>query len=382
MQATATFTPSRVAINTESEVLIRVVNDTGADFDGPLATTALPTLPYSLEFTDGPNVGDCGSASGIPSGSSCDMTATVRSYDPGTFEWSGSGLGAGYDLTLISAAPLVVYIPARQVRGTVSYSPASVASGGQTTATILLENTTGSAIRQQMSTDDLPALPSGLTLVGQPDLGSCAQAVPLFVSSTCQMTATVTSTTPGNHQWTGTGPDNSTTNTYITLADADGVTVYGAPATIAAVSGSQQSARVLTAFADPLVVEVRDGNDVPIPGVEVTFTAPDSWLTATLSATTVQTDAAGRASVTAAANDSVGDYVVVASVSGVQSTADFGLFNSPLPKAIAGTVSYAPATIASGGEATATIRMTNTAGYTLQHPLSTTPSRADAGRPN
>jgi hypothetical protein len=332
MQATATFTPSTVALYGESEVTIRVVNDTGAAFAGPLSTDALPALPAGLEYVGTPNIGDCGLVDEIQSGASCDMTATVLPYYPGILDWSGTGTRDGYTLTLTSASPLVVYIPAKEVRGTVSYLPASIATGGQATATILLKNTTGSTIQQPMSTNDLPALPNGLTLVGPPDLGSCAQAVPFHVQSTCQMTATVTSTTLGNHKWTGTGQTNSQANIYINLSDAGGLGVYGTPATVAVSAGDNQAIAVGDGLG-ALSVTVTDANGIAVPGVEVTFAAPSSGAGVTESSSAATTDAAGLAGVSLTANQTAGEYQVNATADSVGSTAVFHLSNLPGPPA-------------------------------------------------
>jgi adhesin/invasin len=263
--------------------------------------------------------------------------------------------------------------PPSGLEATVSYYYGSNDTGIVTPDTVLganitVKNTSQATILQGLSTDDLPALPSGLSLVGQPEVGDCGSHT-LSVGSTCQMTVMVTASEFGNYKWTGTGPTNTNTNTNITLTDATGVSVYGDPATITVVSGSDQSARAGTAFALPLVVEVKDSNDIVVPGVTVTFAAPADGPAATFDQTTVQTGSAGRASVTVTANDLVGDYVVGATVSGVNATAEFGLSNSPLPSKLEATVSYSTAAIASGGEAAATIRITNTSGSTLQHAL-------------
>jgi hypothetical protein len=93
--------------------------------------------------------------------------------------------------------------------------------------------------------------------------------------------------------------------------------VAAAPATIAIVSGNDQSAAVGAPFANPLVVSVSDAFGNPVSGVEVRFAAPASGASATLSATSVVTDGSGTASVTATANGTAGSYVVTATVSGL-----------------------------------------------------------------
>ena len=92
-------------------------------------------------------------------------------------------------------------------------------------------------------------------------------------------------------------------------------------------SGTPQSTLVGTAFANPLQVILTDLLGNPMANQTVTFTAPGSGPSATLSATTVLTNSSGVASVTATANLIAGNYSVTASVSGL--TAFFNLTNLP-----------------------------------------------------
>ena len=121
---------------------------------------------------------------------------------------------------------------------------------------------------------------------------------------------------------------------YTVTASVSGLTASfsltntpAAPTSVTIVSGSGQSATVGTAFANPLVVLVRDTYGNPVPGASVGFTAPTSGASATLSASTVTTGDDGRASVTAAANAIGGPYTVTASVDGATS-AIFNLTNT------------------------------------------------------
>src|SRR5262249_11908487 len=68
---------------------------------------------------------------------------------------------------------------------------------------------------------------------------------------------------------------------------------------------------------------------IPVPGVTVTFAAPGSGASATLSSLTATTDSNGKASVTAMANTVAGTYAVIASISGVTTPASFSLTNDP-----------------------------------------------------
>jgi hypothetical protein len=329
LQATATFTPSTIARLGSSEVTIRIVNETGAPISRPISPQALPPLPLGVELSGSINAGDCELPNELEPGSSCEMTATVIGYDPGSHDWSGIGNIEGYDLTLTSAAPLVVYIPPKELRATVSYSPQSIAPEGQSEATITITNTAGHAITRPLSTDDLPALPNGLTMVGSPNLFTCDFHGGVFTNmSTCVMLATVTSTTLGNHKWTGTGQTNSQTNTYISLSDTAGLGVYGTPAAVVVSSGDNQAIAVGTDL-ETLSVTVTDANGTAVPGASVTFTGPSSGAGVTQGFSSVSTDHSGQAGISLTANQIAGDYQVVATVDGIDTPATFNLSNLP-----------------------------------------------------
>ncbi|MGA7237318.1 MAG: Ig-like domain-containing protein [Bryobacteraceae bacterium] len=102
----------------------------------------------------------------------------------------------------------------------------------------------------------------------------------------------------------------------------------GAPATIQATAGTPQNAAIATAFPEPLVATVNDGSGNPVSGVTVTFAAPGSGASATLSPSAAVTDASGQASVNVVANITAGSYVVTATASGVSASASFALTNT------------------------------------------------------
>lgn len=110
--------------------------------------------------------------------------------------------------------------------------------------------------------------------------------------------------------------------------------------TLAVSSGSGQTANVGQAFAAPLVAQLTENFAAsPLPGATITFTAPASGASATLSATTVTTDSEGLASVTATANSATGAYNVSASTSGPTETASFALNNSNGPVNVTSDIS-------------------------------------------
>ena len=100
--------------------------------------------------------------------------------------------------------------------------------------------------------------------------------------------------------------------------------------TIAVTSGSGQSTNAYTTFSAPLVATVTANNaSEPVAGGLVTFTAPASGASATLSGSPATISATGTATVTATANNIVGSYIVSATASGITTPASFSLTNLP-----------------------------------------------------
>ena len=130
---------------------------------------------------------------------------------------------------------------------------------------------------------------------------------------------------------------NSVAGTYAVVAGADGIdepaqfqmtNTADVAYSLKPIQGDGQSAPVGATFPVPLTVQLLDGWNNPIVGASVTFSAPDSGASADLSASEVQTDAAGIAAVTVSANRVAGSYVVDATVSGMQPV-QFTLTNGP-----------------------------------------------------
>ena len=126
----------------------------------------------------------------------------------------------------------------------------------------------------------------------------------------------------------------------IPLTDQRGVTRFGHVdigafqsqgfSLVPAVSSTPQSAASGKAFANSLVVTVRANNPVePVDGGVITFAAPASGASATLSSTT-PTIADGQTSVIATANTTTGQYFVTASVD-LAMTVGFALTNTAPP---------------------------------------------------
>jgi len=100
-----------------------------------------------------------------------------------------------------------------------------------------------------------------------------------------------------------------------------------------------QSATVNTAFANALTVTVKDAGSNPVPGVNVTFTAPGSGVSGVFSNSTATivtaTNASGVASAPFTANATAGGpYTVTAAATGL-TTVNFSLTNLPAAPATA-----------------------------------------------
>ena len=99
--------------------------------------------------------------------------------------------------------------------------------------------------------------------------------------------------------------------------------------TITVNSGNNQSAIVGASFAQPLTVTVTANDPLePVNGGVVTFEAPTSGASATLSPSSAIISN-GSASTTATANSTAGSYTVTATASGISTPANFSLTNTP-----------------------------------------------------
>ncbi|MGB9235826.1 MAG: hypothetical protein WCC04_15560 [Terriglobales bacterium] len=140
----------------------------------------------------------------------------------------------------------------------------------------------------------------------------------------------------------------------ISLLIACGSSSKSTPAaeTIAATSGTPQSAAVGVAFTAPLVATVTQGGS-PVSGATVTFTAPSSGASGifTTSGTNTETDTTNSSGVATSsvftAGTEAGAYMVTAAVAGVSTAANFNLTN------LAGAPASVTATSGSGQSAAA-----------------------------
>ena len=154
--------------------------------------------------------------------------------------------------------------------------------------------------------------------------------------------SSVTAVTDANGIAQITATSNGTVGSYTIEATVSGVAgsasfplsnINGVPASLDTGGGTPQSATVAQPFSSALSVIVKDSGGNPVQGVSVTFSAPTSGPSATLSPIVALTDANGVATTNATANTVAGLYTITASVNGTADTATYDLNNLAGPAA-------------------------------------------------
>ena len=320
-------TGNNTAVDTDSIGVLQTLTltKTGA------AGGTVATVPASIS---------CGATCTGASGSFVNGTQVVLSATSvagGSFTgWGGACLSAGSSPTcnLTMSADLTVsaaFVPPPTI---------SVSSGDNQSAAI---NAAFASPIKALVVDSAGNPLAGTTVVfSVPASGASATLSAATATTNAAGIASVTLTanaTAGAYQVSA-GIMGTAASTTFSLSN------YGTPASVTVVSGSGQSAAVGTTFGAPLVVVVRDAVSQIVPGATVTFAAPTSGARATLSSTTVVTNATGQSTITATAGQIAGSYAVTASVTGVATAASFALTNS------AGSGVNIAATTGSGQSAT------------------------------
>ncbi len=236
------------------------------------------------------------------------VTATANTT-AGTFTVTatvaGVATGAGFTLTNTAGSAASIAV--------VSGTPQSHAVAGAFAAplVVVVKDQYGNTIPGATVTYTAPGTGASASTSAAAVTNAAGQTSVTATANTTAGTYTVTATVAG----VATGADFALTNTA------------GAPASIAVVSGSGQSATVGTADAAPLVVEVKDQYGNTVPGATVTYTVPGTGASASTTAAAV-TNASGQTSVTATANTTAGTYTVTATVAGVATGTNFTLTNT------------------------------------------------------
>jgi adhesin/invasin len=181
--------------------------------------------------------------------------------------------------------------------------------------------------------------------------------VPAAGGATATLSA-LTATTNASGIASVTATANGASGGYVVNASAAGIATRltfsltntaGSATSIVATGGVTQSTLISTAFGAQLQVTVKDTSGNPVSGVTVTFAAPTAGASATLSALTATTNAAGIASIAAIANGITGTFSVTASVAGIATPISFSMTNTGSPN-LRLTVAGAPNIVSAPGQ--------------------------------
>ena len=309
-------------------------------FTGPSKSpnNTAPAYPAKVACTSGSSVTF---TSGIG-------TAAMTLYDAQTTTLTATttaaptltGTSASFTVTTAALATLTVANPGTQTAG----QPFNVTITGADTYGNGFAGTVTPTFSGPSNSPNgnAPAYPSTVTFAN----GQVAAPVTLFDAQTTTLKVTV-------------GTINNTSTSF--KVNAAGVV------TLTATSGANQSAKVTTAFSNPLVATATDTYGNAASGITVTFAAPSSLASATFTACssnpqtyscTQTTSATGQAtSSTFTANGTIGGYTITASAAGL--TATYTESNTATPTNV---VTNAPAAPTFGQSVTYTATVTGPAG--------------------
>ncbi len=376
--------------STGNTYTVHVTNDGPGPASG--ATTVVDDLTSApgLTITDMSGTGwactvgtkTCTSTADISAGGSFpDITVTVSvAADASSTQINSTSVSGGGSVGVAATTDTTTIIPAPDL--TIQKSHAGNFTQGQTGSySIAVSNVAAVLGATYGTTTVTDTLPAGWTLASFSGTGwSCSGTT--MVTCTSATAVAGGSSLPGldltvnvpansavsvtNSATVGTVGEINTANNQ---AD-DPTTVIQLPATVTANSGTDQSATVNVAFANPLSVTVRDGANNPVPGVTVDFAGPASG--ASIVSTHANTNASGVASAIATANSTAGGpYTVTASVTGASSAA-FALTNLPGTTDVTGQVRvtstgllYSRVTATFNG----TLTITNTSAQPISAPI-------------
>jgi adhesin/invasin len=137
------------------------------------------------------------------------------------------------------------------------------------------------------------------------------------------------------------------------VADAIPVTVALTPVSITVTQGNGQSANTGAQLANPIVVRVLSGNNVPVPNATVTFSADKGG---SASPATATTDNTGTAQARWTLGSSSGQQTLTISTPGLPAITATATAN--LPPIAVNIMSITPTQIVTGGTATAVVQVT------------------------
>ena len=233
---------------------------------------------------------------------------------------------------------------------------ATVGQSFATSLTVALTDSYGNPVAGVTVTFTAPASGPGGTFGG-----TATATVVTDANGFATAPAFTANTVTGNYSVTASATTGGgTASTVFSLTNT-----AGAPASITAISGGNQTAQLGNAFAAPLTVFVQDSHRNAVSGAAVTFAAPTgtNTATATFSSITATTDSSGLASVNATAAGRPGIFSVTASVSGSATPASFTLSDTASESTVLVT-GFSPPTGPTAGGNTVTLTGVNFGGAT------------------
>jgi large repetitive protein len=373
-----------------------VVSNTAATGSTSGAVTVSDTLPagYTLAFytstgslfaCSGTGTVTCNGTPGIAAGGSNTITLTVNvpANSPTSVSNTASTWGGGDTVHNSSATAAM----SNTDTVTVVQVPASVSivAGNNQSATV----GTGFASPLTVQVNDAGGVAISGASVTFTTLDNGAGGV--FSNSS----STITGSTNSFGQIAEPFTANPTVGTYTVTAQAGSASaafslanIAGPAAIIFEANGGNQSAILGQSFATPLTVLVTDIYGNAVSGAVVSFSAPPSGASATLSSSgSCATAANGLCSVTATANSATGSYSVAASAAGVIGSVNFALTNNPPPVYVVNTAADdatgTASNCTSSPEGTCTLRdalaaASNAGGATITFASSAFPAPAGA----
>jgi hypothetical protein len=394
ISATSSY-PARFSFAANTAPTARVAHITVMGVTVTVAQAGTSTTPASITPAGGSNQSATVLTAFSNSLSALVKDAAGNPLSGVTVTFTAPAIGAGATLSSSSAVTndlgiATATVTANSVAGI--YNVTAAANGFSTT--FALTNTAGApaviAIAggsgQRAIVNTAFANPLSVTVKdGAGNLVSGASVTFIAPSSgaAAQFSST-TATTNSSGIATVTAAANTIAGSYSVTGAVNGLSAYfaltntpGAPATIAVNAGSGQSTLIGTAFPTPLSAIVSDQYGNPTSGGLVTFAAPSSGPSATLSSSTATSNATGLVSVNASANTTAGSYTVTAMLSGVPTPAAFSLINSAPPAKLA--FSTVPASGTVGLPQSSTVKILDSAGNLTASTASVTLVSTPAG---
>ena len=249
------------------------------------------------------------------------LTATTNASGIASVTATANGAVGTYNVT---ASVVGVPTPATFALSNTAGTPSSVAISGGSVQTTVVTTAFTNALQVTVKDGFNNPVPGVVVTFVPPATGATATLSSPTATTNALGVASVTATA------------NTKVGAYTVGASVPGVVTtlsfgltntVGPAASLVATGGGTQSTLVTTAFANALQATVTDGSGNPVPGMTVTFAAPASGASGTLSAPTAVTNALGVASVTVTANGIPGPFVVTASVTGVPASISYNLTN-------------------------------------------------------